>query len=43
MRESVNGSEVVWDVNFSLDGKLVEYGVKTGQVFWWKVETLEEK
>lgn len=42
MRESVNGSEAVWDVSFSPDGKLVGYGVRAGQEFWWKVERIEK-
>jgi len=35
--------ESVWDVSFSSDGKLLGYGVKTGQEFWWKVEKLNEE
>jgi len=33
--------EAVSDVNFSPDGKLVGYGIKSGQELWWKVEKME--
>ena len=35
-----DGTEAFWDVSFSPDGKLVGYGVKTGQELIWKVEKL---